>query len=269
MTPLTMGLLKNHSDLLATCFYAKSYFMNQILSLVIPCYNEEHSIEHVLGNINSAKSDLIKEGLVKDVEIIVVNDGSKDRTPEILNQYEFIKVIKHDYPQGYGSALKDGFRFSRGEWIGFLDMDKTYDPVDLRPLLQIVQSRSCQIVFGSRFENNTGMPLLRWVGNAFFAACIQVLYFRKITDACTGFRIFHRSLLPQILNLPQHNLNYSIAMTLMCLNNKVSFQEFSIRYWEREGKSKLNEFKDGVDFLKTIFQFWWQMIKGHYFTQQR
>lgn len=232
--------------------------MSKILSLVIPCCNEEQSIDHVLSKMKIVENELIADGLVDKVEVIVVNDGSCDRTAEVLKNYSDIKILQHDVPRGYGFSLKAGFAASSGEWIAFFDMDKTYDPSDLKPLLQIIQSRSCQMVYGSRIKRNTGMPFLRRIGNSLFTFCIQVLYLRRISDVCTGFRIFHRSLLKPILSLPQHNLNYSIAMTLMSLNNKIAFDEFSIRYFERGGKSKLNEFKDGFEFMATIFQYWWK-----------
>jgi glycosyltransferase involved in cell wall biosynthesis len=235
--------------------------MNRILSLVIPCHNEELAIDDVLSRIAAVKSELIRDDVIEDMEILVVNDGSYDNTAATLKKHNFIQLIEHERAQGYGYSLKEGFKQCRGEWVAFLDMDMTYDPKDLRPLLEIIQSKSCKMVFGSRWEKNTGMPFLRRLGNSLFSICVQLLYLRRISDVCTGFRIFHRSLLPQILSLPQHNLNYSIAMTLMSLNNKIAFDEFSIRYAEREGKSKLNELRDGAEFLKTIFQYWWQMIK--------
>jgi glycosyltransferase involved in cell wall biosynthesis len=233
--------------------------MNKILSLVIPSYNEERAIDDVLGLIAKVKAELIKDGIIDDMQVLVINDGSEDNTAESLKRYDFIEVIEHERSCGYGYSLKEGFKKCHGEWVAFLDMDMTYDPKDLRPLLEIIQSNSCKIVFGSRWKKNTGMPLLRKIGNSFFTFCVQLLYMKRISDVCTGFRIFHRSLLPQILSLPQHNLNYSIAMTLMSLNNKITFDEFSIRYSEREGRSKLNEVRDGLEFLKTIFQYW---IKG-------
>lgn len=233
-----------------------------MLSIVIPCQNEENSIDEVLNRILQAKNNMLEKGLIHELEVIVVNDASTDGTANKLNQHPWVQVIHHDCAKGYGGALKAGFQFSKGNWIAFFDMDTTYAPEDLPNLLSIVQSGKAQVVFGSRYEKNQGMPLIRQIGNFLFTFCVQVLYRQKISDVCTGFRILDRGVLNHAIQLSEQNLNYSMALTLMILNKKINFSEVSIQYAERVGESKLNELRDGFAFLGTVLQFYKQHLSS-------
>ena len=97
------------------------------LSIVIPAYNEEDGISEIAQRVLSVKDDLVKAG-VAELELIVVDDGSRDRTAEIADQIEGVRLIRHPKNKGYGAALKTGFSQAEGELIGFLDADGTYPP---------------------------------------------------------------------------------------------------------------------------------------------
>ena len=96
-----------------------------ILSIVIPAYNEENGIAEIATRVLSVESELKKVG-VDGLELLVVDDGSKDRTVEIASQIPGVTLVQHPQNKGYGAALKTGFSKARGELIGFLDADGTY-----------------------------------------------------------------------------------------------------------------------------------------------
>ena len=98
-----------------------------MLSVIIPAYNEEDSIEEVMQRVLAIRPELPAAG-VDDLELIVVNDGSRDRTAELVQATPGVRLLTHVHNGGYGAALKTGFAAARGELIGFLDADGTYPP---------------------------------------------------------------------------------------------------------------------------------------------
>src|SRR5512136_1296398 len=97
------------------------------LSVVIPAYNEEGGIADIAQRVLAVKPSLAQAGIA-DLELLVVDDASRDRTAEIARQIPGVRVLCHDHNRGYGGALKTGFAAARGELIGFLDADGTYPP---------------------------------------------------------------------------------------------------------------------------------------------
>ena len=97
------------------------------LSIVIPAFNEEDGIQSVLARVLAAQAALAAVG-VSDLELIVVDDGSRDDTAERVAATPGVRLIRHRVNGGYGAALKTGFAAAVGEWIGFLDADGTYPP---------------------------------------------------------------------------------------------------------------------------------------------
>ncbi len=95
------------------------------LSVVIPALNEEDGIEAVMGRVLAMRAPLHEAG-IQDLELIVVDDGSTDRTPELVEATAGARLIRHARNGGYGAALKTGFAAAGGDWIGFRDADGTY-----------------------------------------------------------------------------------------------------------------------------------------------
>src|SRR3972149_3628886 len=94
------------------------------LSVVIPAYNEETGIAAIARRVLQVR-EALKEGGVDQLELIVVDDGSRDRTAEIAGQIEGVRLVRHPKNRGYGAALKTGFSQARGELVGFLDADRS------------------------------------------------------------------------------------------------------------------------------------------------
>lgn len=195
-------------------------------------------------------------GAISDCQVIVIDDASSDATPILLEMYPWVETIRLFSQSGYGSALKTGFAKASGEWIAFLDLDGTYDPVDLEKLLVRLKEPGAEFILGERLSLEEGMPPLRLLGNHFFNWLVRNLYKQSIRDACTGCRIFHSRWVQRILELPNDGLDYSLAMTLWALKNKVSIHEVPIQYRSRNGRSKLSIIMDGSRFL-------WTILSGH------
>ncbi len=220
------------------------------LSVVIPAYNEESGIAEIINRVLDVKHDLTQVG-VKDLELIVVDDGSKDRTKEIVGAIEGVTLIEHPQNKGYGAALKTGFGNARGELIGFLDADGTYPP-EYFPLLCKKAMNGGELVIGSRMAGaDSDMPITRRIGNMFFAGMISILGRHKVTDSASGMRVFKREVLERVYPLPD-GLNLTPIMSTKAIHEGVNLVEVPIPYSERVGESKLSVVRDGSIYLQSI-----------------
>ncbi|MCU0587243.1 MAG: glycosyltransferase family 2 protein [Syntrophobacteraceae bacterium] len=222
------------------------------LTIVIPALNEEEAIGETIQKCLDARERILRETPIGDVEIIVVSDGSTDRTAEIAQSYDGVKVIVHFDNLGYGAAIKSGFAEGRGEILGFLDADGTCDPQFFVNLCQACIEESADVVVGSRMNDESRMPALRRLGNAFFARLVSYLAGTRITDTASGMRVLRREALKKLQPLPT-GLHFTPAMTCRALTQKdLSIVEVPIPYHERLGRSKLSVFRDGLRFLLII-----------------
>ncbi len=220
------------------------------LSIVVPAYNEEAAIGPVIENILEARSAILERSPVKAVEVIVVNDGSKDRTAEVVRRYPEAVLVEHPVNRGYGAALTTGFERATGDVLAFLDGDGTCDARDFVGLCGELER--ADMVLGTRLGAGSRMPLVRRIGNRLFAALTGLLSGKAVTDIATGMRVMRREAWEKLPALPD-GLHYSPAMTCHALylrNLRVS--EHEISYADRVGKSKLSVVKDGLRFLKII-----------------
>ena len=220
-----------------------------LFTVVIPAYNEENGIASICKRVLSVKDELMKEGI--DLELLVVDDGSKDQTAQIASGIEGLKVIQHPQNKGYGAALKTGFAAAKGDLIGFLDADGTYPP-EYFPALCQKALEGFDLVIGSRMAGEKSeMPLVRRLGNMFFAGMISLLGRQKITDSASGMRVFKKEILEKVYPLPD-GLNLTPIMSTRALHENLKMIEIPIPYSERVGRSKLNALKDGSVYLRSI-----------------
>lgn len=221
------------------------------LSVVIPALNEEDGIADIMQRVLAVKPQLAAVG-VSDLELIVVDDGSKDRTAEIVRNTPGVRLVQHPVNRGYGAALKTGFRAAHGELLAFLDADGTYPPEYFPQLCETLLRNGTDIVVGSRMAGaESQMPLTRRVGNLFFATLITLISRRRITDSASGMRVMRREALEKLYPLPD-GLNFTPIMTTRALHEDVHIEEVPIPYHERVGRSKLSVVRDGTRYLQTI-----------------
>ncbi len=222
------------------------------LSIIIPAYNEEDAIAGIINRCLKEQENIVRETPVESVEIIVVNDGSQDKTAEIAGQFKNIILVSYEKNRGYGAAIKSGFAKATGNIVSFLDADGTCDPKYFIDMCNKLIEEDADIVIGSRMTKESKMPRIRRLGNLLYVLLINLLGNTRITDSASGMRVIKKSSLKKIYPLPD-GLHFTPAMSCKAvLDKELKILEVPMRYEERIGESKLGVLQDGVRFLKTI-----------------
>ena len=165
------------------------------LSVFFPAYNDAPSLPELI-----AKTFAVLESQVADYEVIVINDGSWDKTGEVLEELRlrhapYMRVVTHEQNRGYGGALRSGFGAATKDWVFYTDGDGQYDPSDLPRLLDLVRADT-GLVNGYKLERHD--PALRiWIGNV-YNFCARLLFRIKIRDIDCDYRLIRRDLLERI-----------------------------------------------------------------------
>ncbi len=222
------------------------------LLIAIPALNEEDSIESIIRRCLAARAYIIARSPVTEVEITVVSDGSTDRTVERARQFRDINLIVFEKNRGYGAAIKEAWRRSDAELLGFLDADGTCDPDFFAELCLAITREGADVVLGGRMNRGSKMPIVRRVGNVIFASILTVFSSKRVRDTASGMRVVRRSSLPKLMPLPD-GLQFTPAMSARALlQREMRIVEIQMPYEERTGRSKLRIGKDGLRFLKVI-----------------
>jgi hypothetical protein len=220
-----------------------------ILSVVIPAYNEEDGIVAIIERVLSVRPALAEAG-ISDLELIVVDDGSADRTAEVAER-PGVRVVRHPANKGYGAALKTGFSAARGDLLAFLDADGTYPPECFPDLCREALAGADLVVGSRRSGAASEMPLVRRVGNLLWSNLVTLLGNHRVIDPASGMRVFRREALERLYPLPD-GLNFTPVMSTRAVHEHVRLVEVPIPYKERVGRSKLSVVHDGMRFLRTI-----------------
>ncbi len=220
------------------------------LSVVIPAYNEEAGIADIVERVLNVQLALADMGV--GLELIVVDDGSSDRTAEIMQkQYPNVRLVQHNPNRGYGAALKTGFCTAIGDILGFLDADGTYPPESFPDMCLEIQNGADVVVGSRRSGAASDMPFVRRVGNFIWSSLVSLLSHHRVMDPASGMRVFRREALTHLYPLPD-GLNFTPVMSTRTVHEGLKLVEIPMPYMEREGSSKLNVVKDGMRFLRTI-----------------
>jgi glycosyltransferase involved in cell wall biosynthesis len=222
---------------------------SSVISVVIPAYNEEKTI----GNIIE-ETIHVMEALGMPYEIIVVDDGSTDRTREVASGYK-VTVISNGRNHGKGYALRRGFQQAQGDIIVTIDADGAHSPKEIPDLITPLFN-GVDIVAGSRFlgDGNSYTSKLHLLGNHLINATIMVLTRKMVTDSQTGLRAFKKEFLQKI-SLNSSGYEIETEITVKGLKNGFNFQEIPVSCHVREyGVSKLKILSDGFKILKTILK---------------
>lgn len=222
-------------------------------SIIIPAYNEEEAIAAIVEACLSARESIVRDTIMDEVEIIVVSDGSWDRTTDIARTYlPRIRLIAYEKNRGYGAAIKMGFAVARGEIVSFLDADGTCAPLDFVPMINKLMDENADICIGNRLAPGNKMPRVRVLGNRIYSGIVSMMGSGRVTDTASGMRVIRASSLERIYPLPD-GLNFTPAMSCRAmLDDSLKIVENDITYKERTGESKLKVVQDGLRFLSTI-----------------
>jgi len=221
----------------------------QVVSVIIPAYNEEKTIGNIIGETTQ-----IMDALGLPYEIIVVDDGSTDRTKEIASTYK-VAVLSNGKNRGKGYTLRKGFQHAQGNLIVTIDADGSHNPKEIPDLIEPLFNGS-DITTGSRFlgQGKKYTSKLHTVGNHLINVTIMVLTKRKITDSQTGLRAFKKEFLEKIC-LESRGYEIETEITVKGLKNGFTLQEIPISCERRKySVSKLKVLSDGITIFKTILK---------------
>lgn len=229
------------------------------ISVIIPTYNEQNTIKEILKKVKSIK---LKK------EIIVINDGSNDNTSKILKSLKnkYINILLNlKKNKGKGYAIRQGLKKASGEIIIIQDADLEYDPKDIVSLLHEIESKKCQVVYGSRVLSNPGniksqnfSHNLRILGNIFLTKLSNILNNQNLTDAHTCYKLFKSDLFKSI-KLEESDFSFCPEITTKISLLNIDIFEIPINYNGRtydQGKKIV-----ASDGLKAI----WTLMKYRFF----
>lgn len=220
------------------------------LSVVIPAYNEEDGIEHVIDRVLGTQGALADVGIA--LEFIIVDDGSRDKTVTFISKYPQVHLVRHLKNRGYGAAIKTGFRHATGELLAFLDADATYPPENLPDLCRAAQEQHGDMIVASRMSGaRSEMPFTRRVGNFAFATLLSLIGNVRVRDTASGMRVIRRECLESLYPLPD-GLEFTPAMSTRAIHENLKIIEVPVPYSERVGRSKLSVVRDGFRFTNAI-----------------
>lgn len=221
------------------------------LSIIIPVFNEENTIEEVIDRVVNEKITGVEK------EIIIVDDGSTDSTKEKLqkNSNKNLKIIYKSKNQGKGAAVISGIQQTSGDYIIIQDADLEYHPKFITKLIKPILEGKAQVVYGTRLNrmphiNNEEKRLrflLHFFGNRFLSLCTSILYGQWITDMETCYKLFPSAALKNVkLNAKGFEFEPEVTSKLMKKGYKITEVAIDVipRGYE-EGK-KINTFKDGT-----------------------
>lgn len=222
-----------------------------LVSVIIPAYNEEQTIRGVLEAV---------QVLPIEKQIIVVNDGSTDRTYAILEELRSTQqftVVHCEKNRGKGFAIRNGLLHVKGNVVVIQDADMELYPHDLLQLLEPLRKESIDVVYGSRFLNGRGnASFLNFIANQFLARYANFLYGCCITDESTGYKAFSANLITQ-LNLTCEGFEFCPEVTAKILRAGYRIHEVPVSYFPRtkkEGK-KLRFWSDGLFAAWTLLKY--------------
>ncbi|MBE6366867.1 MAG: glycosyltransferase [Lentisphaerae bacterium] len=228
------------------------------LSLVVPCYNEEATLADIIDRVMTLKSDNLQ------LEIIIVDDCSKDRSREIAAklaaQHPEIVLAAHEVNQGKGAALRTGFIKATGDFVGVQDADMEYNPQDYLTMLEPLIDNRADVVFGSRYlKPDTRRVLYFWHSwmNKFLTFSSNMFTNLDITDMETCYKLFRREVIQTIApKLKENRFGFEPEVTAYIAEAQVRVYECAVSYNPRsyeEGK-KIG-WRDGVHALYCILHY--------------
>jgi dolichol-phosphate mannosyltransferase len=223
------------------------------ISIVIPAYNEEETVGEVLAQIDHL--DWTSLGVER--EVIVVDDGSTDRTFDVAGRFPGVRLIRHGINQGKGRAVRTALSHVTGDVILIQDADLEYPPSNYSNLLRPIVCGEARVVYGSRFKSRwypAGMRPVNFMANRFGTWLQNRLYGTHLSDAATGHKVFHREVLRQ-LTLESEGFELCAELNAGTGRLKIPIQEVPIPYRARSFRQgKKFRWHHGVRILREIFR---------------
>lgn len=200
------------------------------VSVIIPCYNEIHTIREIVAQVVAVNIAS---------EILIIDDGSKDGTrdilPEIEQEYAVVRVILHEQNSGKGAAVSTGFKNAKGDVFIIQDADLEYDPRDYPHLLQPIEENRAKVVYGSRFLGGPRKTMFFWnmVANKFLTLVTNILYNTILSDMETCYKVF-RAEVVRDMKIRSRRFDFEPEVTAKVLKKGIRIYEVPISYNGRE-----------------------------------
>lgn len=235
-------------------FPAIVLFMRK-LSIVIPAYNEKNTIEEIVRRVKAVDLGDIEK------EVIIVDDGSKDGTREILKSMSGIEYLFHEKNLGKGGAIKNGFKIATGDILTIQDADLEYDPRDLAAVISPILGGRTEAVLGVRIppekdlRRHKSLYWISWLGNNAITWTTNILYWNNAGEYEGCYKAFTKRLVDSI-DVKTNGFDYDNELVCKILKKGIKTVDVPIRYYPRnyeEGK-KIN-WKDGFRILWTIIKY--------------
>ncbi len=228
------------------------------VSVLVAAYNEAPTLEHVLRRVADELSD-------RDLEVVVVDDGSDDETPAILERLAEaddvprLRVLRHERNRGKGAAVRTAISASTGDIVVIQDADAEYDPCDLPRVLQPLLDGHADAVFGSRLRGGQAQRAhLFWhyVGNRFLSLLTNVLFNTTISDMEVGYKAFRGDLIRSI-PIVSDGFGFEPEITAKLLRRPgVRLYEIPISYYGRTyAEGKKITWRDGLKAVAVLLRF--------------
>ncbi len=227
-----------------------------ILSIIIPCFNEENTILEILEKVNFQRKAF-------NIQIIVSDDGSTDNTLTLLqkNPHLYDILIKNKINLGKGAAIISAKSQIKGDIILIQDADLEYDPNDYKYLLEPIIKNKSKVVYGSRvlkngrYNNKSFTSLFRIFCNHVLTIISNIINNQKLTDAHTCYKAFSKDVFNQII-LRENGFNFCPEVTTKISNFKIKIKEVPINYHGRSyDQGKKIRFIDGLIAIVTIIKY--------------
>ena len=228
---------------------------NFSLSVVLPAYNEEQNIKEAVQNcINYLSKNF------SDFEILAVNDGSSDKTGDIISglaeEYGEVRLINHETNRGYGAALNSGFENSTKEYIFLMDSDGQFNIRDLDKMTSQVTGEN--IVIG--YRRNRADNVIRKLNSYLYGIYIKLFFDLKVKDVDCAFKLFSKSAFDAVKPIKSRGAIYSAELLIKFLKNGLEISEVGVNHYPRflgtQSGAKLNVilqmFKESWVFRKEL-----------------
>ena len=228
------------------------------LSIIIPIYNEENSIEEVIARLDDLS---FPEGIAS-IEIVLVDDHSDDQTSSILKGYEErsdVKLTQHEKNLGKGAAIRTGIQVAKGDLVLIQDADLELAPTDIPMMIRGMEETGVEFINGSRYLPGRVRPLQsfsRYLANYVFTLITSVLVNVRLTDMACGYKLMHRSFLKD-LELKENGFAIEAELIIKALKRRRNnVAEVPVRYFPRnEGEGKKFRTLDGITILFKILRY--------------
>lgn len=219
------------------------------VSIIIPVYNEQNTIVEIIKRVKEADTRKLEK------EIIVINDGSKDNSRNILRAIKGITLVEHEINKGKGSAIRTGLKYAKGDIFIIQDADLELNPAEYPTLLDPILKNEAKVVYGSRYLHNKYVNWLSMLANVAVTQTANMLYGLNITDEATGYKIFTREVLNNI-TLTCKRFEFCPEFTAKVAKKGYCIKEVPVSYnYRKPDEGKKVGWIDGFEALWTLIKY--------------